>query len=647
MIVQVALPYPVSRLFSYNVPSHLESFLFPSQRVKVPFRERNVKGYIISIEEGENPDLKEIVELLDIAPIIPSSLIKLIEWMKDTFLVPYGVLLKYALSDVLTIEDYVEIDAEGSDLHGLTLKKAYKKYGRERIFSLFSSGKIRMKDVFFHSIFPFSERKEWESGSLKKLFIGPFERRLKIYLDEIEAAFRKNKNCLFFVPPYGLSGKVVYDFLAKYYPGRVLWYGHEIKKKERIKIFFALGTSSPYLVLSNVSGLFLPLSNPGLVIIERPEDESYIMDTRFSINVAESAMKRCEIEGIPLVTGSISPPLSFIHRKDSFTEVKEESPHPFSIHTPSAKDDHRSIIGALKSIVLDAVNRNEDVAIFTPRKYYSGKIECMECKETFTCSSCKANLCLSKEKKGIFCPRCELVEETYERCRRCGSSLTSLKAFGAEFFKESLEKEIPQIPVYLVTSETVEKDLMNRLLEEKKSGRLLLVGTSVLSFLYGLGSENLIFVNWRELKRIWKYTAYERMHQLFMNLLDALKPKRIFFVGGKKGDLEIKYMMDPSMFRTVELKKREELNFPPSKSLVIIELSRRDVNRLERMGKKIEEYLRREGLYGYIYGQKREEDKSGYHLKIVLSGLTPEMKKKLFPLFDLYGVTLKVGSDRF
>lgn len=644
MIAHVALPYSVSRLFSYKVPKKWQPFIFKSQRVIVPFRERKIKAYVVALEEGEDPQLKEILEPVDIVPHLPNSLLDFIEWMRDYFVVPYGVLLKYALSDFVMFEDFLEIEtSEDPFLDGMNLQNAYKKYGKEKVFSLFFSGRIKLKDVFFKSPYPVTERKK-EKQISRSLRIEPYEERLKAYLNAIDGAIKNNENCLFFVPPFSLSGKLIYDFLRKHYPECVFWYGKEIRKKERAKIHFALRNRAPYIVLSNIAGLFLPISKLGLIIVERPEDESYTINTRFSINVAESALKRSEMEGISILVGSASPPLSFIYKSGFFTELKEEKIHNFFLHAPLSQDkpDEEKVIQSIKTIVAYALKRKESIAIFTPRKHYSGRLFCMECKKTLTCSRCGAFLCLSKKDGGIVCPQCEENFSRKEATCTCGSFLITMRSKGAEFIKEILEKEIGSAKVQLVTSETINEEILNQI--EKP---FVFLGSKVLSFFYNLNAENLIIANWKELKRIWNYKAYEKIQQLFINLLDALKPKNIFILDTKIGDFEKELLLKPALFRKKELKKRIELNFPPAKRLVMIQFMRKDKEKLEIIRKKLEEYLRKEGLSGHIYGHKFENSKGRFLYKVVLSGLSEMDTFKLFPLFDLYGVNIKVDPESF
>ena len=68
MIVDVALPIPVAKTFSYTVPDGWKPFVEPFIRLKVPFHNKLRIGVITSVSEGGHPGLKEIRDLIDFLP---------------------------------------------------------------------------------------------------------------------------------------------------------------------------------------------------------------------------------------------------------------------------------------------------------------------------------------------------------------------------------------------------------------------------------------------------------------------------------------------------------------------------------------------------------------------------------------------------
>lgn len=84
VIVDVAA-HPIDRPFDYAIPKELEVLVEPGMRVKVPFGNRKVLGFVTAIKETSDFDvsrLKPIHELMDVVPVLNSELLAMAKWMK-------------------------------------------------------------------------------------------------------------------------------------------------------------------------------------------------------------------------------------------------------------------------------------------------------------------------------------------------------------------------------------------------------------------------------------------------------------------------------------------------------------------------------------------------------------------------------------
>lgn len=96
--LKVALALPVTEAFNYAVPDHLVSGAEVGCRVMVPFRNRNVTGYILEkIPVDQGHELKEIIEVLDGEPLFHKGIVPFFQWMADYYLYPLGRLIQAAL----------------------------------------------------------------------------------------------------------------------------------------------------------------------------------------------------------------------------------------------------------------------------------------------------------------------------------------------------------------------------------------------------------------------------------------------------------------------------------------------------------------------------------------------------------------------
>ena len=85
VIVDVAA-HPIDRPFDYAIPKEVEVLAEPGMRVKVPFGNRKVLGFITKIKQTSEFDpkrLKPIHELMDVVPVLNEELLKMAQWMKE------------------------------------------------------------------------------------------------------------------------------------------------------------------------------------------------------------------------------------------------------------------------------------------------------------------------------------------------------------------------------------------------------------------------------------------------------------------------------------------------------------------------------------------------------------------------------------
>ena len=94
---EVALPLPLDRTFTYEVPFGVEARR--GLRVIVPFRNEKLIGVVVS--QGSEPptefEAKPIESVLDDEPLLSDQLLELGAWMAQYYLAPLGEVLRTML----------------------------------------------------------------------------------------------------------------------------------------------------------------------------------------------------------------------------------------------------------------------------------------------------------------------------------------------------------------------------------------------------------------------------------------------------------------------------------------------------------------------------------------------------------------------
>lgn len=111
--VEVALPLPIPRTFTYAVPGGLSNSVLPAgTRVLVPFQRDERIGWVVGPARGGVPRrLRPVLDVLDREPSVPGDVLRLCRWMEEYYCTPLGVALKAALPAVLSdvSRDYLSL----------------------------------------------------------------------------------------------------------------------------------------------------------------------------------------------------------------------------------------------------------------------------------------------------------------------------------------------------------------------------------------------------------------------------------------------------------------------------------------------------------------------------------------------------------
>ena len=92
----VALPVPLDTAFTYRVPEGMQPVI--GGRVLVPFRQQRMSGVVIGLHDrAPKVQAKNILSVLDAAPVLDTQLLQLGKWISDYYLAPPGEVFRTML----------------------------------------------------------------------------------------------------------------------------------------------------------------------------------------------------------------------------------------------------------------------------------------------------------------------------------------------------------------------------------------------------------------------------------------------------------------------------------------------------------------------------------------------------------------------
>ena len=387
------------------------------------------------------------------------------------------------------------------------------------------------------------------------LFTGCVEERLNLYTSLIAEELGRGRSVLMLLPDYRAAGAYFYRSLVKSFPGAVFWYGSSAAGKRKAESYFRARAERARLILGNKSCVFLPVAANGLIIVERPEEDEYRNEEAFRFNAVRLALKRAQIEGVRCVIGSAAPPVEIARwASDGTFEAREGKPFDapgIACSIGGDRDGEAPLPGEIVRSIEETLAQGGKVAVHVPRRSYASGLSCAACGMQIACPGCgAAALSYQRQTESLLCGACKGSFPYEERCPYCGSDLIKFFEIGAEYLEARIREAFPAATVARVTGEA-DKPAGGR---QRPGDAGIIVGTNILSKLYGLDTALLILYGWEDFLKIGGYRAMERMFQLLSNLRDALRPARLLF-HMRKDAFDPAFFLDSHRFYKDELEK--------------------------------------------------------------------------------------------
>ncbi len=114
----IALPLPVARPYTYEIPAELSPRVGPGARVIVPVGRRRTVGIVLAANVEEPPAavaVRAVLAVPDEEPVLSGALLALARWMSDYYGAPLGLVLRAMLPGALWSVAKPAGPAEGSE----------------------------------------------------------------------------------------------------------------------------------------------------------------------------------------------------------------------------------------------------------------------------------------------------------------------------------------------------------------------------------------------------------------------------------------------------------------------------------------------------------------------------------------------------
>ena len=466
----IAVGLPLRQCFTYKSKDIIKK----GERVVVPFGNKSIIGIVVKkVSKPKSlKGLKEIIEITDDHIAFDKSEFKTILWASDYYHHPVGEVFFSFLPTLLRKKNDKTVKATGEIAkYELNEKDKNFKLTKEQSTNLNKLNKInRFDPSLIYGV----------TGSGKT----------EIYLQLAEKLIQKNKSVLVLVPEINLIPQLEKRFKNRFC-GDIGVYHSRQTSNQRLKVWLRSKFGEIKIVIGTRSSVLIPLKDLGAIIVDEEHDQSYKQADGFKFSGRDIAIKRSQIEDIPIFLGSATPSLQTLKlvkekkykKYDLLRRVDGKKP-PKLIPLDISES---SMLGGIAAQTMDIINsvikRGEQVLIFINRRGFAPLYECDNCGWVAKCSSCESNLVFHKSKNRLICHRCESVYRVNDSCPDCSSNEINILGTGTERVEEILKSTFKKVPIIRMDYDSTRlKGSIDAIYEEaEKSKQAILVGTQMLS----------------------------------------------------------------------------------------------------------------------------------------------------------------------
>ena len=541
MIVRLALPVPLNKLFDYALAAESDKPVVGS-RVLVNFGGRSMIGLVIELSDSSHVadnKLKPYKALLETEPLVDAEQLSLGLWAAKYYKYPQGDALMHLLPTLARKESdpYPKQPAYWVLNDQADIEKISKRAVRQRALFTWmlkqsvavSSAHIKSAgfdtkllqtlaslEVVSHTDQPIEASKSVASPTLahdsltlnteQSIIVERIQRaseftafliegvtgsgKTEVYLQAIESVLARGDQVLIMVPEIGLTPQLVDRFNHRFNSTIVALHSG-LSDRVRFDAWQSVKRGDTQIVIGTRSSVFVPFKSLGIIIIDEEHDPSFKQQEGFRYHARDVALVRAKRLNIPVVMGSATPALeSILNAKEQrylplylTQRAGDASPPSFELHDIKGVELDTGLAPEVISRIHDHLTLGNQVLVFINRRGFAPTLSCQECGSPVDCTRCDAHMTLHRSPPKLHCHHCDRQTPIPRYCSSCNSHHLRPTGSGTERLEDRLSELFETTRIHRVDRDSTQsRRAFETLMNQVNTGDpCILVGTQMLA----------------------------------------------------------------------------------------------------------------------------------------------------------------------
>jgi primosomal protein N' (replication factor Y) len=318
--------------------------------------------------------------------------------------------------------------------------------------------------------------------------------KTEVYLTAIEAVLAQGRGALLLVPEIALTPAMAGQFFFRF-GDRVAILHSAFTDVERTEQWRRIRSGKASVVVGTRSGVFAPVRDLGLIVVDEEHDGSYKQEETPRYNGRDVAVVRAQQAGACVVLGSATPSLEsrYNAERGKYTLLElpgriEERPMPLVELIDMRQEfletrKQATFSRKLEEAIGQRLENGEQTIVLLNRRGFSSFVACRSCGERVQCMNCSVTLTFHKRDRRLLCHYCGYAEKVPSVCPKCGSEHIYFLGLGSERVEEDLHHAFPAARIARLDRDTVTgKRQYETILHDFREGNYdILVGTQMIA----------------------------------------------------------------------------------------------------------------------------------------------------------------------
>src|SRR5438552_1912991 len=366
MYADIAVCLPLARTFIYKLTTPVET----GCRVVVPFRKRDVEGFVVGFRKEAPPDIEvhEIGGVLDAIPLLRPDIFNLCRWVADYYATPIGEVLKAALPPGISAKHVEGLRPSPDARQPAGCRASASPRGRGPS----PSGRGRHCEAV-PGEGPMAPKLTVDQlRALETVTEAPGFRPIllhgvtgsgqtEIYMQAVEHFLAAGKTSLILVPEIGLTPQLT-DQFARRFPNQIAILHSSLTRRQRIDEWLRIYRGEVPIVIGTRSAVFAPLKNLGLIVVDEEHETSYKQEEVPRYHARDTAVVRAKLARAAVVLGSATPSMESFHNAELKHLVPDARVGRIDRDTMRHMRDYERVLGGFRAGDIDILVGTQMIA---------------------------------------------------------------------------------------------------------------------------------------------------------------------------------------------------------------------------------------------------------------------------------------------